>query len=89
MTLWTKVKLGILAAVALAGGILSALLSIRTSERDKAITERDRAVETNKSNEKVIETKEAIQDAKDGVDHHSDSRVIDELRQYDRSRNKD
>ena len=77
MTLWTKVKLGILAAVALAGG------------RDKAIAERDKAIETNKSNEKVIKTKEAIQDAKDEVDHHSDTRVIDELRKYDRSRNKD
>ena len=89
MTLWTKVKLGILAAVALAGGILSAMLSIRTGERDKAIAERDKAIETNKSNEKVIKTKEAIQDAKDEVDHHSDTRVIDELRKYDRSRNKD
>lgn len=89
MNLWTKVKLAIVAIVAIAGGVLSAMLSIRTSQRDKAITERDKALDANKSNQEVIETNQVVQDAKDEVDHHSDSRVIDELRQYDRSRNKD
>ena len=89
MNLWTKVKLAIVAIVAVAGGVLSAMLSIRTSQRDKAITERDKALGANKSNQEVIETNQVVQDAKDEVDHYSDSRVIDELRQFDRSRNKD
>ena len=89
MTLLTKVKLAIASIVAIAGGVLSAMLSIRTSQRDKAITERDKALDANKSNQEVIETKQVIQDAKDEVDHHSDSSVIIELQKYNRSRNKD
>lgn len=65
---------------------LGAMLKIRTSERDTAVTERDKVIEVNESNEKVNEVKREIQKARDDVDSKSNGDVFSELQQYNRDR---
>ncbi len=82
-----KVWLGIAALAVI--GVLTAMLKIRTAEKETAEASLGVAVSANKSNEKVIKSNEVIQEIKDEIATTSDDDVFAELRQYDRNRDSD
>jgi len=84
-----KIKMCLIAFLTALVGVGAGLAAIFKSQRDTARTERDKAIEANESNQKVIEVKDEIQKARDDVDSKSNDDVFSELSKYNRDRNKD
>lgn len=82
----SNIKLWLTVAVGVIMSALYAMLKISNAERDKALSDKDKAVAVNESNAKEAELDESIKQVKDDVSSMSDSSIDDSLRQWDRSR---
>lgn len=88
---FSKIKLYAGTAVAAVIAFLGAMLSIRTSQRDKAVAETEtaetnltKAVEANETHQKVEEVNHAVQEAKDSIRDTSINDRRERLRQQAR-----
>lgn len=82
----SNIKLWLTVAAGVIMSALYAMLKISNSERDKAISDKDKAVAVNESNKKEAVVDDDIEKVKDNIAAMSDAVVTDSLQKYDRNR---